>query len=47
MEDEHDTTEDSTVTVARWRFLGRLIATIGTVIVGMIAAAAAYYGALS
>jgi hypothetical protein len=47
MEDEHEPMEDSIVTVARWRFLGRLIATIGTVIVGMIAAAAAYYGALS
>ena len=43
MEDE----EDSNVTVAKWRFRGRVVATIGTVIAGIFAAVAAYYGALS
>ena len=42
-----DATEDSIVTVARWRFRGRVVATIGTVIAGVFAAVVAYYGALS
>ena len=40
-------TEDSIVTVARWRFRGRVVATVGTVIAGLCTAVAAYYGALS
>ncbi len=40
-------TEDSIVTAARWRFRGRVVATIGTVIAGILAAAAHYYGPLS
>ncbi len=44
---QDEPTEDSIVTVARWRFRGRVVATIGTVIAGVFAAVAAYYGALS
>ncbi len=44
---QDEPTEDSIVTVAKWRFGGRVVATIGTVIAGLCAAIAAYYGALS
>lgn len=44
---DEDETEDSIVTVARWRFRGRLATTIGTVLAAILAAVAAYYGALS
>ena len=47
MRDEDEATEDSIVTVARWRFRGRVATTIGTVIAAILAAVAAYYGALS
>ena len=45
MRPEDEVTEDSIITVARWRFRGRVVATIGTVIAGLCAALAAYYGA--
>jgi len=47
MREDDDDTEDSIVTVAKWRFRGRVATTIGTVIAAILAAAAAYYGALS
>jgi len=40
-----ETTEDSIVTVARWRFAGHVVAAVATVIAGACAAVAAYYGA--
>ena len=42
-----DPTEESIVTVAKWRFLGRVVATLGTMIAGLCAAIAAYYGAMA
>ncbi len=44
---QDEPTEDSIVTVARWRFRGRLATTSGTVIYAILSAIAAYYGALS
>lgn len=44
---QDEPTEDSIVTVARWKFRGRLATTIGTVLAAILAAVAAYYGALS
>lgn len=44
-EDEDDLTEDSIITVARWRFWGRVIAALGTMTAGLFAALAGYYGA--
>ena len=41
-----DVTEETAITVARWRFLGRVVATVGTVVAAFFAALAAYYGAL-
>jgi len=41
---KEDETEDSIVTVAKWRFRGRVIAAIATVIAGLFAAIAGYYG---
>lgn len=46
-EDEDDLTEESIITVAKWRFLGRVVATVGTMIAGLCAAVAAYYGAMA
>jgi len=38
-----EVTEDSAITVARWRFWGVVVATVGSVIAATVAA---YYGAL-
>lgn len=46
-DDLDEPTEDSIVTVAKWRFRGRVVAAMGTTIAGILAAAAAYYSAIS